>query len=88
MMMSSVTGGMAMVRAFVLIQTEVGQSGRVAKEVGAIEGISSAVAVTGPYDVIAVVEAASIDALGKMVVSRIQEVKGIARTLTCPVVHI
>ena len=43
----------------------------------AIEGMSSAVAVTGPYDVIAVVEAASIDALGKMVVSRIQDVKRI-----------
>lgn len=76
-----------MVRAFVLIQTEVGQTGPVAKEVGANERISSAVAVTGPNDVIAVVEAASIDALGKMVVSRIQGVKGINRTLTCPVVQ-
>ena len=87
-MVPSAIGGVAMVRAFVLIQTEVGQTGRVAEEVGAIEGISSAVAVTGPYDLIAVVEAASIDALGKMVVSRIQDVKGITRTLTCPVVHI
>jgi hypothetical protein len=34
------------------------------------------------------VEAASMDALGKMVVSRIQSVKGVTRTLTCPVVHI
>lgn len=59
-----------------------------AREVGAIEGVSSAVAVTGPYDVIAVVQAASIDALGKMLLSRIQGVKGITRTLTCPVVHI
>jgi DNA-binding Lrp family transcriptional regulator len=88
MMVLSATGGMAMLRAFVLIQTEVGQTGRVAKEVGAIEGISSAVAVAGPYDVIAVVEAGNIDALGKVVVSRIQAVDGIARTLTCPVVHI
>lgn len=76
-----------MVRAFVLIQTEVGQLGRVAKEVSTIEGIGSAVTVTGPYDVIAVVEAVSIDALGKMVLSRIQGVKGITRTLTCAVVH-
>ncbi len=81
-------GGKAMVRAFVLIQTEVLQTGRVAKEVSAIEGVSSAVAVSGPYDVIALVEAASIDALGKMIVSRIQGVKGITRTLTCPVVRI
>ncbi len=77
-----------MVRAFVLIQTEVGQTGRVAEEVGALEGVSSAVSVTGPYDVIALVEAASIDTLGKMVVSRIQGVQGVTRTLTCPVVRI
>jgi Lrp/AsnC ligand binding domain len=62
--------------------------GAVAREVGAIERIGSAVAVTGPYEVIAVVEAASIDALGKMVISHVQDVRGIARTLTCPVVHI
>lgn len=76
-----------MVRAFVLIQTEVGQLGRVAKEVSAIEGVGTGVTVTGPYDVIAVVEAGSIDALGKMVLSRIQGVKGLTRTPTCPVVH-
>jgi DNA-binding Lrp family transcriptional regulator len=45
-------------------------------------------AVTGPYDVVARVEAASIDALGRLVVSKIQTVEGIARTLTCPVVRL
>jgi DNA-binding Lrp family transcriptional regulator len=57
-----------MVRAYVLIQTEAGQAGRVAKEVAAVDGVGSAVAVTGPYDVIARVEAPSIDDLGRMVV--------------------
>lgn len=77
-----------MVRAYVLIQTEVGQTGRVAREVAEIEGTGSTVPVAGPYDVIAIVEAASIDALGKIVVSRIQGVKGATRTLTCTVVQI
>ncbi len=77
-----------MVRAFVLIQTSAGQLGRVAGEVGAIEGVDSAVAVTGPYDIIALVGAATIDDLGRMVVSRIQAIEGITRTLTCPVVHL
>lgn len=81
-------GVRVIVRAFVLIQTESGKTGRVAEEVGAIQGVSSAVVVTGPYDIIALVQTASIDALGKMVVSRIQGVEGISRTLTCPVVHI
>ena len=87
-MMGARAGVPTMVRAYVLIQTEVGQTERVAREVEEIEGIGSAVAVTGPYDVVAIVEAASIDALGRMVVSRIQAVQGITRTLTCPVIHI
>jgi len=86
--MIGLSGVMAIVRAFVLIQTESGKTGRVAQEIATIQGVSSAVVVTGPYDIIAVVQAASIDSLGKMVVSRIQGVKGITRTLTCPVVHI
>ncbi len=77
-----------MVRAFVLIQTKPGELGAVAEQVGAIEGVGSSEAVTGPYDVIAQVEAESIDALGELVVSGIQAVKGITRTLTCPVVHL
>jgi len=70
------------------VQAAVGQTGRVAREVAEMQGIASAVPVAGPYDVIAIVETASMDALGKMVVSRIQRVKGVTRTLTCPVVHI
>jgi DNA-binding Lrp family transcriptional regulator len=60
----------------------------VGREVGEIVGTGSAVPVAGPYDIIAIVEAASIDDLGKMVVSRIQGVKGVTRTLTCTVVQI
>jgi hypothetical protein len=33
-------------------------------------------------------EAPSVDDLGKMVVSKIQLVEGITRTLTCPVVNL
>ncbi len=74
--------------AYVLIQTEVGKAANVAKEVGAIAGVLSAEDVTGPYDVIVRAEAPSVDDLGKMVVSKIQMVDGIARTLTCPVVNL
>jgi DNA-binding Lrp family transcriptional regulator len=76
------------VSAYVLIQTEVGKAADVAQEVRAIDGIVSADDVTGPYDVIARAESPSMDELGKMVVSRIQMIEGITRTLTCPVVHL
>jgi DNA-binding Lrp family transcriptional regulator len=76
------------VSAYVLIQTEVGKAAQVAEEVNDIDGVVSAEDVTGPYDVIVKAEADSVDELGKMVVSRIQLIDGITRTLTCPVVHL
>ena len=76
------------VRAYVLIQTEVGRAAAVAAQIAAVNGIVSADDVTGPYDVIAVAEADSVDDLGKMVVSRVQMIEGITRTLTCPVVNL
>ena len=77
-----------MVTAYVLIQTEVGKAGEVAKAIMDVEGVRSAEGVTGPYDVIALTEAHNIDELGRLVVTGIQAVRGITRTLTCPVVHI
>jgi DNA-binding Lrp family transcriptional regulator len=77
-----------MVTAYILIQTEVGKAGQVAKSIADIPGVLSAEDVTGPYDVIVRAEAQNVDDLGKLVVARVQAVDGITRTLTCPVVHI
>jgi len=49
---------------------EVERTSRVAQEVAEMQGMDSAVPVAGPYDVIAIVEAASTDTLGEMVVAR------------------
>ncbi len=76
------------VNAYVLIQTEVGKATQVAREVSQLEGVVTADAVTGPYDVIVGAEAESMDELGRLVVSRVQLIDGITRTLTCPVVHL
>ena len=77
-----------MVQAYILIQTEVGKSSDVSSEVRQIAGVTLAEDVTGPYDVIARVEAGNVDDLGGLVLSRIQDIKGITRTLTCTVVHV
>jgi DNA-binding Lrp family transcriptional regulator len=79
---------MAMVEAFVLIQAGVGLASQVVQALSAIQGVRSADLVTGPYDAVASVEAESMDALGRLVVSKIQAVEGVARTLTCPVVRL
>ena len=75
-----------MVAAYVLIQTDVGRAAGVAATIASIAGVAIASPVTGPYDVIARIEADSVDKIGKMVVSQIQAVEGITRTLTCPIV--
>lgn len=77
-----------MVQAYILIQTDVGKSAVVAHEVSALEGVLQAEDVTGPYDVIAHIEAPNVDDLGKLVIATIQDIPGITRTLTCTVVHV
>ncbi|GGL41157.1 Lrp/AsnC ligand binding domain-containing protein [Phycicoccus endophyticus] len=77
-----------MVQAYILIQTDVGRAAAVAATIAAIDGVVLAEDVTGPYDVIARVEAPTVDELGRLVISRIQDTDGITRTLTCTVVHV
>ncbi|MHB1502742.1 MAG: Lrp/AsnC family transcriptional regulator [Acidimicrobiales bacterium] len=76
------------VMAYVLIQTEVGKAAPVAEKVSQLPGVVLAEDVTGPYDVIVRAQADSVDELGRMVVSHIQLVEGITRTVTCPVVNL
>lgn len=76
------------VRGYVLIQTEVGRAVHVSREVALIDGVIAADNVTGPYDVIVVAEAPTMDDLGRMVASTMQAVGGIVRTTTCPTVNL
>jgi DNA-binding Lrp family transcriptional regulator len=80
--------GSTVVQAYILVQTEVGRSAAVAGQITELPGVISAEDVTGPYDVIVRTEAETMDDLGKMIVARIQQIEGITRTLTCPVVNL
>ena len=75
------------VHAYILIQTAV-NAAHVAGEIRALDGVDEADDVSGPYDVIVRASASDMDTLGKLVVSRIQGVEGITRTLTCPIVQL
>jgi DNA-binding Lrp family transcriptional regulator len=76
------------VQAYILIQTEVGKAASVAEQIAGISGVTLAEDVTGPYDVIARVEASNVDDLGRLVIAKLQDVPGITRTLTCTIVHV
>ncbi|WP_375431946.1 Lrp/AsnC family transcriptional regulator [uncultured Friedmanniella sp.] len=76
------------VKAYVLVQTEVGKSAQVAQAIADLTGVAGAEDVTGPYDVIVTVEAPSVDELAQLVTRGVQKVPGITRTVTCNVVHL
>ena len=70
------------ISAYVFIEASQAKAKEVCREIVTIEGVKSAHAVTGPYDVIAQIEASDISVLGEFVVAKIQSVPGVIRTLT------
>ncbi len=79
-------------RAYVLIESAVGKASSVG--VG-VKGMSvpdatvvSVDAVTGPFDVIALLESDDLDKLGRAITEGIQTVDGVQRTTTCLVVRL
>lgn len=75
-------------QAFILIDVMVGKTKEILKALVGMEGVKSAHAVTGPHDIIALVEAENLKRLGEAVLSQIRGVKGVVRTLTCMVIEI
>jgi DNA-binding Lrp family transcriptional regulator len=79
-------------RAYVLIETSAGKTKAVKTGLTKLKTPSSGIvnleAVTGPYDFIAVVEGATIDAIGQLVTDRIGMIDGVTRTTTCVAVAV
>jgi DNA-binding Lrp family transcriptional regulator len=76
------------VAAFILVQFEAekGLSQRdTAEDIASIPGIYEVHMISGEYDMILKVRGASMEEIGKLVIDRLREVKGVARTLTCAV---
>lgn len=70
-------------RAYVLIETAVGRSKEVTSVIKDLGGIKSVDQVTGPYDIITVIEAANLNEIGDLVTGKIHPIPGISRTVTC-----
>jgi DNA-binding Lrp family transcriptional regulator len=70
-------------KAYILIETAVGKSRNVAGELRSLNGVETVDPVTGPYDIIAVVAAPDLNAVGDLVTSQIHTIGGIVRTVTC-----
>jgi DNA-binding Lrp family transcriptional regulator len=70
-------------KAFVLIDTVVGQTRAVLAILRELKGVQSANAVTGPYDIIAVVKKETLSDIGDLVTSEVHPLDGVTRTVTC-----
>ena len=75
-------------QAYILIDVMVGKTKEILKALVGMEGVKSAHAVTGPHDIIALLETENLKSLGDVVLSQIRGVKGVIRTLTCMVIEI
>ena len=70
-------------KAFVLIETAVGKSKEVVAALSKLKGVNSVNSVTGPYDIIAVIEGETLNDIGDLVTNKIHPIAGISRTVTC-----
>ena len=70
-------------KAFVFITTATTKTSEVILALRKLEGVKSADSVTGPYDIIAVVEAENLDTIGVLITDKIHPIAGILRTVTC-----
>jgi DNA-binding Lrp family transcriptional regulator len=75
-----------MAKAYILIECNIGRTREVVAGLRNVKTIKSVDAVTGPYDVIAIVEAGTLNEVGDVVTQHIHPIAGITRTVTCLVV--
>jgi DNA-binding Lrp family transcriptional regulator len=72
-----------MAAAYILIEAVPRKARSACGKIARLAGVKSAHLVTGPYDIIALVEAKDPAAIGRLVMSKIQGVDGVGRTITC-----
>jgi len=70
-------------KAFVLMETVVGKNKEVVDALRQLKGVKSADTVTGPYDVIAIIEGETLSKISDLVTDKIHPLAGITRTVTC-----
>lgn len=71
------------VKAYVLIETQVGKIKQVIEAIRELAGVISVDVVTGPYDAIAVLQVESLNEIGDLITAKVYTIDGISRIVTC-----
>ena len=74
---------MAETRAYVLVETAAGRVAGIAIALRRMPGLVSVDSVTGPYDIILVLEAESLPEVADLVTEHVHTISGVVRTVTC-----
>ncbi len=71
------------IRAYLLIEAQAGRGGAIVSALRALKETVQADRVTGPYDVICVLESDDLDKLGDLVRDSVHKIDGVTRTMSC-----
>lgn len=74
--------------AYVLINLAAGVSEQIYSILGKMEFVQKVDAVSGPYDMIAIVDGPTFNDIGKFVLNKIQTIPGVQNTITCNVIFL
>ena len=72
-----------MVKAYVLIEMAAGHARRLVDSLKGRDGVLDVARVTGPYDVIAVLQAEDVNHISDLVSREVHSHTGVMRTITC-----
>ncbi len=75
-------------KAYILINTQIGKTAEVAREIQKMPEVKHLDIIMGPYDIIAEVETKDHDTLSEIVLKKLQSIQYIQHTMTCPVVKL
>ncbi len=73
--------------AYILITVAHGTAQKVYDQLSSIPGVAKVNAISGPYDIVALLQGADFNAIGNIIINKIQPIDGIERTITCNVIE-
>jgi DNA-binding Lrp family transcriptional regulator len=75
------------VSAYVLIRAEADKTKSAFAELTKLKEVTTIHTVTGPFDIILLVEAKNLHELGEVILTKIRGTEGVSRTMTCVTVE-
>lgn len=73
--------------SYVLLSVRAGTARNVFQKIQKLKNTFQVDAISGPYDLVAIVQGADFDEIGRVVLERIQTIEGVEKSMTCNVIR-